>query len=410
MSRRLLLSAPELHLLQRATAARMRSLGGSSVATTSTPTTTTARSILGSKRGFSFGLFRIPQAPNPSLQPALNRAVAVVQQHDPSGDLPGRLLPQECQIPYYVARCIWIESGLRKGFTTTTTTTGIINPAAVTSTPQEHLEWWQRGIDAACNSSSSSSSTDTGSTTTTTTDYLEHPTLNLLQYLIHHHPGGWSDTPESQASVQHHFDTILSARRHDLNVSQYDTLDNLIQYVQHTCAPLLQLVLESGGRDATSHPMAHHAALWVGTCHGLSNALRTSIPVVSTTGKLIIPADLCVKHGVRSPRYLLSALGQGDETCVQALQYAVQDIANKAREALMKARELQPQLRLESHNDNSNLVSKVLLPGLASETFLNRLAAKQYKLTDRSLRNVGWMEHAQCAGTLFHAAYVTHTY
>ena len=70
-----------------------------------------------------------------------------------------------------------------------------------------------------------------------------------------------------------------------------------------------------------SNPVAPQAVKLIGICHGLSNQLRHSIPVLSTTGKLIIPADLTRKYGVRSPRYSLSALSLGDnETCIRAFQ------------------------------------------------------------------------------------------
>jgi hypothetical protein len=140
----------------------------------------------------------------------------------------------------------------------------------------------------------------------------------------------------------------------------------------------------------------------VGIGHGLTNALRTSIPVISTTGKLIVPADLCVKYGVRSPRYLLSALGMGDEHCVRALQSAVQDIATTAREHLAAARALRPEILLEP--SGTKAVS-VLLPALASDAFLNRLDEKEYKLTDRNLRNVGSLEHAMCKVRMVAAYY-----
>jgi hypothetical protein len=103
-------------------------------------------------------------------------------------------------------------------------------------------------------------------------------------------------------------------------------------------------VLESGGIFQKDHPVAHRAAKLVGACHGLTNALRTSIPVISTTGKLVIPQDLCKKYNVKSPRYLLSALGQGDEECIQSLRMAVQEIANLAQDRLKEARSLREEV------------------------------------------------------------------
>jgi hypothetical protein len=156
----------------------------------------------------------------------------------------------------------------------------------------------------------------------------------------------------------------------------------------------------------TTNPRAFEAARLVGICHGLTNALRTSIPVVSTTGKLIIPVELTVRHGIKSPRYLLSALGQGDEKCLAAMRKAVQDVAVRAKDSLEQARNMRESILKEENGSKS---VTVLLPGLASETFLSRLAQKKYELTDRSLRNVSSLEHASCAARMV-MAYLQHRF
>ena len=50
---------------------------------------------------------------------------------------------------------------------------------------------------------------------------------------------------------------------------------------------------------------------------------------------------------------------------------------------------------------------RVLLPGLASETFLQRLEQSNYDLTNRNLRNVWTVEHWQCAFRMILAYYQT---
>lgn len=180
----------------------------------------------------------------------------------------------------------------------------------------------------------------------------------------------------------------------------------------------MQLLLESDGYFAStaattttdpaaaSSVLAHRVAKLLGKAHGLTNALRTSIPVMSTTGKLIIPQDLCERYGVKSPRYLLSALGQGDEECKQALRNAVRDISHRALEHLQQARELRGELlELTKDPKDQHHIMGIFLPGLASETFLQRLEAHNYDLTDRNLRNVNWSERAKCSLRMIQAAY-----
>jgi Squalene/phytoene synthase len=303
----------------------------------------------------------------------------MVRQYDPAGYLPGRLLPSsEIAEAYYSVRCFWIETGLRLHSTAKVPTN---------STPLEHLQWWQRGIDSFLFPAEAS--------TDETEEFSSHSTFRLLKAVQSRLLTPWK---------RHHFDDIITSRVLDVNVTQYEALQDLVTHSTMSCGSLMQLVLESmdSGFSPETHPALYEAVRLVSVAHGLTNALRTSIPVVSTTGKLIIPAELCVKYGVKSPRYLLSALGMGDVNCIVALQKAVREIADLAQQSLHEARELRTALLLEPQGKRAVCV---LLPGLASETFLRRLQRYDYLLTDRNLRNVSMLEHGFCAAGLVHGYY-----
>jgi phytoene/squalene synthetase len=312
---------------------------------------------------------------NPNHQADLDHAVHFVQAHDPAGYLPGKLLPtRDMQVSYFAVRSFWIETGLRFG------TTAKVPP---NSTPLQHLEWWQQGIEHIFDNDITDSKEE-----------FNHPTLRLLQRLLAR------QQEQQQQWTKCHFDDILKGRRKDIDLKQYATVQSLEEHAVLSCGSLSQLVLESDGLFQEQHPIAHQAAKLVGTCHGLTNALRTSIPVISTTGKLVIPQDLCLKYDIKSPRYLLSALGQGDDKGIAAMRHAVQDIAQVARDHLQQARELRQDI-IEQSGTNA---TSVLLPGLASETFLNRLEHFDFDLTNRDLRHVNTIEHAKCAGRMILAS------
>ena len=358
----------------------------------------------------------------------LQHAMQMVKSYDAAGFLPGQLLPYPHMTEtYYAVRSFWVQTGLRFGSTT------IHVPSH--APPKDHLDWWEQSMESIYQDIGKSTTptatatspattpqlqheqrqeeslvetkTDWTSSTGTTVDndkdkdsymtvYNQHPTLRLLKHLIQRH--GLSKS---------HFDDIIRGRRQDLDTKQYETLEELIQHASLSCGSLFALVLESASITPSTHPPALEAAHRLGKAHGVANALRFSIPIVSTTGKLIIPKDLCQKHGVSSPRYLLSALGQGDAKCQEAMRHVIQDIVHQARLDLEQARALRTSilnyLPTDSNVSTSTSLSSsqqtinqtalaVFLPAIATETFLNKLEHQNYDLTDKNLRNVGLLE------------------
>lgn len=336
-----------------------------------------------------------------SLQTSLKHVLEMVQRHDPAGTLAGRLLStNRMRITYFAVRSFWIETGLRFG------TTSMVPPH---SSPHQHVNWWKHGIEQLYGRGETllEGNNTNSMKNETLVDPLQHPTFKLLAALHHEH-----------AFSKSHFDDIVQGRLLDLDVKQYPDMKALEDHAERSCGSLMQLILESDDIRQEDYPVAHQTAKLLGKAHGLTNALRTSIPIMSTTGKLIVPQDLCVKYGVRTPRYLLSALGQGDVECIQALQKVVRDISNRGLEYLQQARDLRPYIVHEADaiarggggggdapgTSKMGNIMGVFLPGLASETFLKRLEQHNYDLTNRNLRNVSVMEHARCSWRMIHGS------
>jgi NADH dehydrogenase [ubiquinone] 1 alpha subcomplex assembly factor 6 len=218
-------------------------------------------------------------------------------------------------------------------------------------------------------------------------------TLRLLHHVM-----------EKHTLSKQHFDRILLARQMDVDMKQYPTLDDLVDHVEMSCGSLLYLVLECANihqKDLENEDI-YKAAKHIGITHGLSNALRLSIPKASSTGKVIIPQDLCDKYKIKSPRYLLSALGMGDEECRQNLQKAVGDIVDLSRDHLSSARMIRD--KILAHPRSGDALS-AFLPALASETFMKRLERHHFDLTDRQLRSVGIVEHLACTQRIMLASF-----
>jgi phytoene/squalene synthetase len=299
----------------------------------------------------------------------LNQAMATVKQYDSVAFLPSYVLSdQKIRLSYFALRAFWIETGLRFG------STAFVAP---NSTPAQHIQWWNDGIHQTLFPAS---------------QYLDeaepfqnHPILQLLLLLQEKYDIRWTEA---------HFDAVLKGRLKDLDVQQYSTVDDLMQHAEQSCGSLTKLLLESGQLYEATNPHAHTAARLAGIGQGLSNALRQSVAVLSTAGKLIVPADLTLKYNVRSPRYLLSALSSGDQACENALQQCVRDIVELAANHIQQARDLQSRILSEP---NGRIAASCLLSTIPAELFLKRLETFRYKLTDRNLRSIGIFEQLQCA-------------
>jgi phytoene/squalene synthetase len=302
----------------------------------------------------------------------VNQAMTTVKQYDPGTYLPAYLLLSDAnkvRTSYFAVRAFWIETGLRFG------STAYVTP---NSTPSQHIEWWQNAIHHTLYPPATVALGDTSATIMekeTLRSLENHPLLQLLKLLKEKYSIRWS---------QEHFDHVLNGRFKDLDVRQYETMQDLVHHAEQSCGSLTKLVLQSSNIDEITHPNAYRAATLVGISHGLCNALRQSVAVLSTAGKLIIPAELTTKYHVKSPRYLLSALGMGDERCEQALQLCVQDIVECAQRHLDEARTLRDAIMQEPHGTAT--IQCLLLSTISTELFLQRLRQYQYKLTDRNLR------------------------
>lgn len=338
----------------------------------------------------------------------VQNAISLVRKYDPSGYLPGLLLPsKDARLGYFAIRAFWIESGLR--FKSNPMKDSIASSKQIPGVGQrdilipdhERIGYWKNAIDCLYSNDSSS-----GSCTDVQGQYANSAssTLRLLHYIIQRHHLSKS-----------YFDRIMLGRERDVDMKQYPTIQSLEDHVDMFCVSLLNLVLECGGiyheenndddNTAEIDAIIYNAARHVGLTHGLTNALRLSVPTASATGKVIVPQDLCTKYNIQSPRYLLSALGMGDQECKQSLQQAVQDIVMVAREHLAMAREAREDIAKHSSSPMGDMALAAFLPALASETFLNRLEHHGYDLTDRTLRSVGMLEHVQCAQRLVVASW-----
>lgn len=317
----------------------------------------------------------------------LDHAIELVRKYDPSGYFPGFMpATREARTGYFAVRAFWVQSRLRfneaplSNNPSASRQVSGVGQTGVEVSDVDRLQRLKNNLQSLYEGKSDDSPME------------ESATLRLLHHVIQKHN-----------LSRKHFDNILTGRELDIDRKQYPTLSSLTDHANMSCGSLFHLILECSNINQNDESdLIYRTAKDIGIAHGLANALRTSVPVASITGKIIIPQDLCIKYGVRSPRYLLSALGMGDEECRKHLQSAVEDISLIARDHLKKARARRDDILA---CPDGNAAVSVFLPGLASETFLNRLEIHQYDLTDRNLRNVGFIEHSMCVQRILSASY-----
>jgi phytoene/squalene synthetase len=317
----------------------------------------------------------------------INQAMTTVQQYDPGAYMPGHLLlsdSKKLRTSYFAIRAFWIETGLRHG------STAYVAPNA---TPKQHIQWWNDALHHTLYQGITSDIAG-GDDADVLRSYESHPLLQLLLLLQEKYHIQWK---------QEHFDEVLSGRFKDVDVKQYATMQDLIQHAEQSCGSLTKLVLQSAHIEEQTNPYAHEAARKIGISHGLCNALRQSVAVLSTAGKLIIPAELTTRYNVKSPRYLLSALGMGDEQCERALQSCVQDIVVCAQQHLAEARTLRDSIQREPNGNVA--IQCLLLSTMSTEMFLHRLRQYEYKLTDRNLRYTNFMDQSRIAVNILSSYY-----
>ena len=175
-------------------------------------------------------------------------------------------------------------------------------------------------------------------------------------------------------------DRMIDAREHDLDVSQYDTVRDLVHYGEATSSSLLYLALECCDvRDGKADEVASR----IGASLGIITALR-SLVYRANFGEIAIPADIMAKHNVPmqfllSPpdRFSGAELSPQEKVADEALKLAVREMAHVAGAYLSEARKMQGGVPKDGR--------AALLPAVGALSYLAKLNGVQYDLFHEDL-------------------------
>lgn len=220
---------------------------------------------------------------------------------------------------------------------------------------QLRMQWWTDAIDQIMHSNMS-----------TTID--DSPVVRSLQ----------------RANQEFHFtrrflERLIESRRADLDISQYETIDDLIQYAEDSVSSLLYLSLETlGVREDAADEVAYHAGVGV----GLVTALR-SIPYnLYVHENLSVPANVLRTENSRQRDDLLLSLLADDNSPIAPLTEqqkriwddAIREMVAVASLHLSKAQQLQTQVPRHAR--------VAFLPVVPAMMYLSQLQEVHYHVLD----------------------------
>ncbi|XP_073234304.1 NADH dehydrogenase (ubiquinone) complex I, assembly factor 6-like isoform X2 [Porites lutea] len=147
----------------------------------------------------------------------------------------------------------------------------------------------------------------------------------------------------------------------------YDTADSLEEHGENTVSSVLYLILEClGVKDV----QADHAASHLGKAIGVVTLLRAT-PFHGSRGKVYIPSDVMIKHGVSQEDII-----RGRTT--QAVKDVTYDLASLAHSHLSTAKSLMSKA--------PKVATRVFLPMVSCQAYLTKIQQADFNMFHSTLR------------------------
>jgi NADH dehydrogenase [ubiquinone] 1 alpha subcomplex assembly factor 6 len=289
-------------------------------------------------------------------------------------------MPQHARDSYFALRAFNVElasvkdgHNLRKQRGTAANVAGAADSSLLAL--QFRMQWWRNAIAQIYNDEEQSLPSSPGSSIGT-------PSWTQLQQNLS--TSCWNspvvralDRANAQVGFTRRFlERIIDARDIDLEMTQYESMNQMIEYAEDTVGSLLFLTLETMNireRDADM------VAALAGKGIGLTTALRATPQRLWHGGELPIPKEV---FSPDFPFALLLAQSNFDsqdhphtmlnEEEKQMLRDAVYSVASVAMQNLIEARNLQRQVPFSGRS--------CLLPMIPSLKFLERLQKAEYNV------------------------------
>ncbi|KAF3910819.1 hypothetical protein ABW20_dc0103953 [Dactylellina cionopaga] len=175
---------------------------------------------------------------------------------------------------------------------------------------------------------------------------------------------------------------VIAAREQYLGNQSYTSLDALETYSESTYSSLHYLSLEALNYRSTN---LDHVASHIGKASGITAVLRGT-PLLASPGPnssqaaVLLPVDVCVKHGLRQEDVIRSGSGAA------GLKDVVFEIATRANDHLITAREMLK----HAGGEGRGMAFTTFLPAVPTSLYLGRLEDVDFDVFHPSLQRREW--------------------
>lgn len=325
-----------------------------------------------------------------------NFCVDLVKTRDKDGYLCGLLQSHEMKEAYFALRAFNVELASVKDNSNLSSATSSADGSSSSSATMEYfsdpnvnslagegllrattlkVNWWRTAIADLYN----------GEKDILNPAALHHPVVRSL-----------GEANKKYGFTKRYLEKMIDARETEMQIDQFDSLQDLIHYGEDTSACLNSLILEcytSTSKDEDWLDTADDAAYHIGIAQTIVTSLK-STPYLAMKRSLSIPSDLMKKYSIPStvlltPDKYVEQTESGSERYTEefqnvylpALQNAVREMAFVAKSHFDVARDLQGKIK-----DSRARVNAIAYPAVGVDLYLNKLdQVANYNILDSSL-------------------------
>lgn len=255
--------------------------------------------------------------------------VDLVKTRDREGYLCGLLMPKEARIPYFALRAFNVEIASIKDNSNVFSSNDVNSSETTSLGSRLRMQWWRDALEVIYDDKDDTKkSTVPPSMIPFNLSLTKHPVVRSLQYSV-----------QEKKMTRKFLERMLDARESDLDVSQLDTMDELVRYSEMTVGSLLYLTLESCN---VINDEADDVACNIGIGIGIVNTIRSiAYRAASNRKEIGIPKEVMATYEVPE-RLLLDTSSSSIESWTEAdrlaLTEAVREMASVARLYLQHGR------------------------------------------------------------------------